>query len=66
MISSTLKTMTLKARGERGSGKSEILALLARLAGEVGMEARIDNDHKLTITSSADQRCICAGKATHQ
>ncbi len=52
-----LKTFKLKARGDAGGGKTELLIAFSRLAEHFGMKVHlVDADHHLIVTSTAEQR----------
>lgn len=52
-----LKTFKLKARGDGGSCRTELLAAVARLARQFGMQAAlVERDHHLIVTSTKAQR----------
>jgi hypothetical protein len=53
-----IKTFKLKARGDAGAGKSELLAAFAALLRrEFGMKAELnDADHHLIVTATKAQR----------
>jgi hypothetical protein len=56
-MSDNLKTVQVKTRGDFGSGKTEFLTLVERLAKRFGMQTRMDADgHNLSITSTKEER----------
>ena len=57
MSKKDLKTFKLKARGDAGGGKTELLIAFCRLAQHFGMRVHlVDDDHHLLVTSTAAQR----------
>jgi hypothetical protein len=57
MSKKDLKTFKLKARGDAGGGKTELLIAFGRLAQSFGMQVHlVDADHHLLVASTADQR----------
>lgn len=57
MTTPDIKTFKLKARGDFGSGRTEMLTAFARMARSFGMTALIvENDHHLIVTSTKEQR----------
>lgn len=51
------KTMKIKMRGDYRSGKSEMLAVFARIAKRLGMVTRLEQDgHNMAVISTARQR----------
>jgi hypothetical protein len=56
-MTADLKSFKLKARGDGGSGRSELLEMFEALARSFGMTThRCDDDHHLIVTSTAEQR----------
>lgn len=56
-MSDGLKSMTVKVRGDFGSGRTQLLAQVKCLAGSLGMQTRLDADgHNLTIVSTKAER----------
>jgi hypothetical protein len=54
----TTKTFKLKARGDWGSGKTELLIAFGRIAESFGMITVLSSDgHDMLITSTKEQRC---------
>lgn len=57
-MAADLKTFKLKARGDAGSGRSELLLAVARVAQGFGMACElVEKDHHLIVTSTKEQRC---------
>ena len=57
MTAPDLKTFKLKARGDHGSGKTELLMAFARMLRQLGMTAVVlERDHHLIVTSTKEQR----------
>ena len=57
MTTADIKTFKLKARGDCGGGKTELLTTLMRLLREFGMTAVLnEKDHHLIVTSTKEQR----------
>lgn len=57
MTTANLKTFKLKARGDGGSCRTELLTAVARLARQFGMTAvLVEKDHHLIVTSTKAQR----------
>ena len=57
MTTKDIKTFKLKARGDAGAGKTELLTAFASLLRHFGMiaEIRVD-DHRRTVTATKAQR----------
>lgn len=56
-MSDNLKTVQIKTRGDFGSGKTEFLTAIERLAKRFGMQTRMDGDgHNLSVTSTKEER----------
>lgn len=57
-MSADLKTFKLKARGDAGSGRTELLTAFAKFVQErFGMTtALVEADHHLIVTSTREQR----------
>ena len=52
-----VKTFKLKARGDAGSGRTELLTAFAQFLKQFGMSAvLVEADHHLIVTSTKDQR----------
>jgi uridine kinase len=52
-----IKTFKLKARGDAGSGKTELLVAFAALLRQFGMTVELcDDDHHLVVTATKAQR----------
>ena len=52
-----LKTFKLKARGDAGGGRTELLTALMRILRDYGMTAVLnEKDHHLIVTSTKAQR----------
>jgi len=52
-----IKTFKLKARGDAGAGKTELLTAFARMLRGFGMTAELgETDHHLIVTSTKEQR----------
>lgn len=52
-----IKTFKLKARGDAGAGKTELLKAFAHLAHLFGMTAELtEDDHHLVVTATKVQR----------
>lgn len=52
-----IKTFKLKARGDAGSGRTQLLKALAGLARQFGMEVTLCNDdHHLIVKTTKAQR----------
>lgn len=57
MTTADLKTFKLKARGDGGSGRTELLTAVARVARQFGMQAvLVEKDHHLIVTSTKGAR----------
>jgi hypothetical protein len=57
MTARDLKTFKLKARGDAGAGKTELLAAFAALLRRFGMTAELrEADHHLIVTATKAQR----------
>jgi hypothetical protein len=57
MSTKNIKIFKLKARGDAGSCKTELLIALRRIASSFGMMTTLSGDgHDLLITSTAEQR----------
>lgn len=58
MSTKDVKIFKLKARGDAGSCKTELLVAFGRVARSFGMCAALSSDgHDMLITSSREQRC---------
>lgn len=56
-MTADLKTFKLKARGDGGSCRTELLTAVARIARQFGMQAAlIEQDHDLIVTSTKAAR----------
>ena len=56
-MTADIKTFKLKARGDYGSGKTELLTAFARFVRQFGMTAAlVEDDHHLVVTSTKEQR----------
>lgn len=56
-MTADIKTFKLKASGDFGGGKTELLLAFAELARQFGMTVVVsDKDHHLIVTSSKEQR----------
>jgi hypothetical protein len=52
-----IKTFKLKARGDAGAGKTELLTAFASLLRSLGMTAELcERDHHLVVTATKAQR----------
>lgn len=57
MSSKDIKTFKLKARGDAGAGKTQLLTACAALLREFGMTAELNEaDHHLVVTATKAQR----------
>lgn len=58
MTTADLKTFKLKARGDGGSGRTELLTAFATLCRQFGMTTMLatDKDEHLIVTSTKAQR----------
>ena len=57
MAAADIKTFKLKARGDAGAGKSELLTAFAALVRGFGMTAALNEaDHHLIVTATKAQR----------
>ncbi|HLH95042.1 MAG TPA: hypothetical protein VKW08_07980 [Xanthobacteraceae bacterium] len=53
-----VKIFKLKARGDAGASKTELLVALGRICRSFGMQIELkESDHHLIITSTKAQRC---------
>lgn len=58
MTTKDIKTFRLKARGDPGSCKTELLIAFGRIAKSFGMETALSLDgHDMHIRSTKEQRC---------
>ncbi len=56
-MTADIKTFKLKARGDAGGGRTELLTALLRILRDCGMTAVLDEkDHHLIVTSTKAQR----------
>lgn len=56
-MTADLKTFKLKARGDAGGGRTELLTAFAQFLKQFGMSAALNEvDHHLTVTSTKEQR----------
>jgi molybdopterin-guanine dinucleotide biosynthesis protein len=56
-MTADVKTFKLKARGDHGSGKTELLVAFAKFVKQFGMHAAFnEHDHHLVVTSTKEQR----------
>jgi uridine kinase len=57
MTEKDIKTFKLKARGDAGAGKTELLVAFAALLRQFGMSVELcDDDHHLVVTATKAQR----------
>ena len=57
MSQADVKTFKLKARGDAGAGKTELLSAFAVMLRGLGMTAELcEEDHHLVVTSTKEQR----------
>ena len=57
MSQADIKTFKLKARGDAGAGKSELLKAFAAMLRDLGMTALLsEEDHHLIVRSTKEQR----------
>ena len=57
MTSTDIKTFKLKAHGDAGAGKTELLTAFAAMLRELGMTAEIcERDHHLVVTATKAAR----------
>jgi hypothetical protein len=57
MTAKNIKTFKMKARGDAGSCKTELLIAFGRIANSFGMITALSTDgHDMLITSTAEQR----------
>lgn len=57
MTTKDIKIFKLKARGDWGSGKTELLIAFGRIANSFGMITALSSDgHDMLITSTKEQR----------
>jgi hypothetical protein len=57
MSGPNLKTFKLKARGDHGAAKTELLVAFARFCQQLGMTtALVESDHHLIVTTTRAQR----------
>jgi hypothetical protein len=58
MTAKDIKIFKLKARGDAGSCKTELLIAFGRIAHSFGMITALSSDgHDMLITSTKEQRC---------
>ncbi len=56
-MTADVKTFRLKARGDAGAGKTELLSAFAVLLRQFGMTAKLcEADHHLIVTATKAQR----------
>jgi hypothetical protein len=56
-VTADVKTFKLKARGDAGAGKTELLKAFAVMLRDLGMTALLcEDDHHLIIRSTKEQR----------